>query len=581
MRDTGRHRRVPAHERDFRQFTGAFDRPIAPAPSFAESLRRQVAQPSTEVAGERQPPALVPISTIPDLPLRSGHRTRRIGFSILEIAAAMLLISTLALSAYVINTVGRPAGTGDGTVDRDLPGQLAQGVASPALSAPANTGGRAVNWGGDPGRTQYYGEAAVASESAPLEVPIGDAETTTVGPGLIVDDSWYGWTVRDSGDAFLRVNVETGQQIWSRPYRTWGTIASDGQRIFAFLIDASETPTPVPVAIDMQTGEIAWRGPAMHPFATSIALDPESTTSVPESTPVAGAVAVEAVPGEPEHAYFSMVDEEQGPVVVGDTVYFTDSTATTVALNTADGAERWRDDRSANVAGYADGIWTLTAGTIVANESYLFAMLPDNSIAGLDPATGQEVSRSRQGGFGDSNRIILGMALRGDRLVVLTVSTFLSEDEPGLGLAAVSVLDASTLDVLVTSDFVEGAAADEMMVTETSAIVLTLSEQEVMELVEVDLATGSLSEPFGTGRFVGSVRLSGSGETLIAAMSSGTVLVFSMETHEVVDRYGIQRGQPIALVGGPVPVIDGQPVVIWKGGSNDSVPQAPMATPIP
>ena len=64
-------------------------------------------------------------------------------------------------------------------------------------------------------------------------------------------------------------------------------------------------------------------------------------------------------------------------------------------------------------------------------------------------------------------------------------------------------------------------------------------------------------------------------------MSSGTVLYFSMETHKLLDRHRIQRGQSIALVGGPMPIVDGRPVAIWKVGPNAPVPETPPATPIP
>ncbi len=348
----------------------------------------------------------------------------------------------------------------------------------------------------------------------------------------------------------------------------------DGQRIFAFLIEASDTPTPIPVAIDMATGEIAWRGPALHPFAISVTASNEGTFYLDGGTP-SPAIETYAI---------DLTLEEHGPVVAGDMVYFTDGKATTVALGTADGVERWRDDRSDDfpaVFGYTAEITFPRTGTIVANELYVFVLLPDSSIVSLDPATGREIARSFRGGFVDSTRNILGMSLRGDRLVVLTFSAFGSGDGARFGKAAVSMLDAGSLDVRVTSDFLEGAAGSEMVVTDTSAVLLTIGEQEVPELVEIDLATGSPSEPFGTGFLVGMVRLSGAGDTLIAAMSSGTVLYFSMETHVLLDRHSIQRGQPIALVGGPMPIVDARPVAVSKAGPNAPVPETPPPTPLP
>lgn len=563
----------PTDDRDFRQFARAFDQPMAPSASFADTLRRQAITSAPPAIARAQVMTTPRVASNADTVRFENRKPYRIGLSILEIAASLLLISALTLSAFVIYSVGRPTGS-----DPETSGRLSQAIGSPATSQPVHT----TNWGGDEGRSQYYGAAPIDTDETPNDLQVGDKDTTTVGSGLIAGDSWYGWTVHDGVDTFLRVNVETGEHIWSQPYRTWGTLASDGERIFAFLIDASETPTPVPVAIDMESGWVAWRGPALHPFATSfpaedlIVLGGDGATPVSGTEPTAGRPPVEG-----EQIFIDLTSEQRGPVIAGDTAYFTDGLAMTVALSTTDGTERWRDDRSATVAGYADEVWVPTAGASVANESHLFVMLPDNSIAGLDPATGQEVSRSRQGGFGDSNRIILGMALRGERLVILTVSTFLSDEEPGLGLAAVSVLDASTLDVLVTSDFVEGAVADEMVVTDTSASFLTLSEQGVPELVEVDLTEGSLSAPFGTGQLASPVRLSGAGDTLVAATSSGTVLYFSMETHELIERHGVAREQPATLVGGPVQVVDGRPIAVWKIGPNDPVPQAPVATPVP
>lgn len=560
----------PTDDRDFRQFARAFDQPMAPSASFADTLRRQAITSAPPATARAQ------VTTTPRVASNAGtvrfenRKPYRIGLSILEIAAALLLISALTLSAFVIYSVGRPTGS-----DPETSGRLSQAIGSPATSQPVHS----TNWGGDEGRSQYYGVAPIDTGETPNDLQVGDKDTTTVGPGLIAGDSWYGWTVRDSGDAFLRVNVETGEQIWSQPYRTWGTLASDGERIFAFLIDASETPTPVPAAIDMQTGEIAWRGPALHPFATSFPAEDLIVLEGDGATPAAGAPSVEG-----ERIFIDLTSEQRGAVIAGDTVYFTDGLATTVALDAAGGSERWRDDRSdqfPTVFGYGEEIQTPMAGTVVANDRYVLVMLPDASIVSLDPATGEERGRSYTGGFTDSNRIILGMSLRGDRLVVPTVSSFVFEDEGALGNSAVTVLDAGSLDVLVTSDLIEGPAGFEFVVTDTAAFLLTLNEQDVPELVEIDLATGSLSEPFGTGQLVSPVRLSGAGDTLVAAMSSGTVLYFSMETHELIERHGVARQQPATLVGGPVQVVDGRPVAVWKIGPNDPVPQAPVATPVP
>jgi outer membrane protein assembly factor BamB len=563
--------RDPTDERDFLQFARAFDHPIAPAPSFAEALRRQVAQSAAPATVDPQPAHAPLIAGRSAAVTLADRRPRRIGFSILEIAAALLLISALALSAYVINAVGRPSTSID-----TLDGQSAQlGSAATPQSLDFSAG---ANWGGDEGRSQYYGDASVDTAAAPIDIRIGDAETTTVGPGLVVGDSWYGWTVRAGADAFLRVNVTTGETVWERDYRTWGTLASDGQRLFAFLIDDSATPTPVPVAIDMQTGGIAWRGAALHPFATQVEFENEANAVFNLGGP----------PTELETYYVDLTSEDHGPVVIGDTVYFTDGMATTVALNTSDGSERWRYDRSANFAGYSDKIGTPAVGTIVANERYLFVMLPDWSIVSLDPNTGRELGRSFRGGFVVSTRHVVGMNLLGDRLIVFTASSFVDTnssivvpDGPGGLFGAVSVLDARTLDVLVTSDFIEGGIIHEAVVTSTSAFVLSYSERGERELVEVDLVTGALSEPFGTGLLGRSVRLSGSGDTLVAAVPSGSVHVFSMETHELLDQHGLGLTESPTLVGGPVPVVDGRPVVIWKAGPNDPVPQMPEATPIP
>lgn len=572
MSRISRNHRDPAYERDFRQLAGALDRPIAPAPEFAESLRRQIAGSEPTSTPKHRPATTMVIARESPVLMLADRRRRHIGFSILEIAAALLLISALALSAYIINinAVGGPTGPDAG----NGPGQLSRAIASPVRDASTERMTAGINWGGDKGRSQYYGSDAIDPSKPPVDLQIGDERTTTVGPGLFVGDSWYGWTVRAGADAFLRVNVATGETVWEQEYRTWGTLGSNGQRIFAFLIDASDTPTPVPVAISMTTGEIAWRGPALHPFAISITASNEGTFYLDGGTP----------PPAIETYAIDLTREEHGPVVAGETVYFTDGKATTVALGIDDGAERWRDDRSDDFPadfGYVDEITFPRTGTIVANERYVFVRLPDNSIVSLDPATGREIARSFRGGFVDSTRSILGMSLRGDRLVVLTISSFVSSDGSTVGNAAISVLDAGSLEVLVTSDFVEGGAGFDMVVTDSSAFLLTIGEQDVWELIEVDLTTGSLSEPFGTGLLVESIRLSGTGDTLIAAMSSGTVLYFSMETHELLDRHRVQRGQTIALVGGPMPIEDGRPIAVWKVGPNAPVPETPPATPIP
>ncbi|HEV2065889.1 MAG TPA: hypothetical protein VGR08_03565 [Thermomicrobiales bacterium] len=115
----------PAGDQDFRQFASAFDRPLASAPSFAAALKRQVTQPATAVP-TALPSKSGPLTAARPVHISSVERSRRrIGFTVLEIAAALLLISTLAASAYVINSVGRPIGPDGG----NGPGRLAQGIA--------------------------------------------------------------------------------------------------------------------------------------------------------------------------------------------------------------------------------------------------------------------------------------------------------------------------------------------------------------------------------------------------------------------------------------------------------------------
>lgn len=549
MSETHRDRSDPTDDRDFQQFTGAFDRPIAPAPSFAESLRQQVTQSSAAASVDHQPLSTELIAGGSPVVTLMDRRPRRIGFSILEIAAALLLISAVALSAYAINTVGRPIGSEDG----DNTSRLAQGAASPTIGRPAETGSTEINWGGDSGRTWYFGDAEIDTSTPPLDVRVGDFDTRTVGPGLVVGDSWYGWTFRAGADAFLRVNVATGETVWEREYRGWGTLASDGQRIFAFLIDASDTPTPIPVAIDMTTGEIAWRGPAMHPFATQF--------------------------GEGnDRGYLNMVWELNGPVMVGDTVFFPDGAGTTVALKAQDGSERWRYDRSAEFAGFAKDVPFPSGGTIVANDRYLFVTLPDGSIARLDPG-GQELDRLLRGGSTVSDRHLTGMILRGDSLIVTTASSWVRSGSHGERFAALSVLDADTLEIRATTDITETSFSRGMVATDTAAFVYAQPESGGMQLYEIDLMTGEISEGFGGAPLAGFVQLSGAGDTLIATTSTGAVFYFSMETHELLASYRIEEPGQITLVGGPVQIADGQPILVWKEGDNNPAPQAPVATP--
>lgn len=558
MSETYRDRSEPTDDRDFQQFARAFDRPVAPAPSFAESLRQQVIQSSAAAISDRQ---------IINAPLTAGEsrvvtlaerRPHRVGFSILEIAAALLLISAVALSAYAINTVGRPIGPDGG----NGPGRLSQRIASPAADL------QAINWGGDSGRTWYFGDAEIGTSTPPLDVRVDDFDTRTVGPGLVVGDSWYGWTFRAGADVFLRVDVQTGQQVWERVYRTWGTLASDGQRIFAFLIDDSDTPTPIPVAIDMTTGEIAWRGPALHPFATQVTFENEANA----------VFNLDGPPIEVETYYIDMTSEEQGPVVVGETVYFADGAGTTIALDTNDGSERWRYDRSADFAGYSGDIEPPSGGTIVANDEYLFVILPDRSIARLAPATGREIDHLVTVDPYFRDRHMTGLSLRGDSLIATTASSFVGS---GSQFAALLVMDAETFEVTASTDITELSFARSLVVTDTSAYIRAEDETGGMKLYEVSLATGQMSEGFGGDLPTGEVRLSGVGDTLIATASTGTVFYFSMESPELIESYRVTEPGPVTLAGGPVQVVDGHPIVIWKAGPNDPVPQMPEATPTP
>lgn len=541
MSEISRYRSDPSDDRDFQQFAGVFDRPIAPAPTFAESLRRQVAQSPAPARADRQPANARLVATGAAVTTFVDRRPRRIGFSILEIAAALLLVSALALSAYLINAVGRPIDPADG----DDTSRLAHGAASPVDDGSAAD----VNWGGDPGRSWYFGDAEIDASVPPLDVELGASGLGVVGRGLIVGDSWYGWTLRNHAYQFRRVDLQTNQPVWTRDYRTWGTwgtLASDGQRIFTSFIEEEEGAfTRVPVAIDMRTGDIVWQGP---PFA------PRSPPDEPVSNE--------------QYRYVPVTPE--GPLVLGETVFIADGTGTTMALNARTGEEIWRyqpatsPDQASIVP---DG------GLIVGDQQAMFVTLPDESIAKLDPASGRAIQvLDIPAEFGSGQVQQLDMQLSGDSLVVSYRAWSRSAES-----THALVFDARDLSLHHDVEEVFGPG----VLSGSSLFIFGNIDGGAWQVYELNIVTGDLSEGFGGGRFLGFVQLSASGDTLIALTSTGSVFYFSMETHELVESYRIERSAQFTPVGGPAHVVDGQPIVVWLSGDNSLPYEVPVATPAP
>lgn len=350
MSEISRYRSDPSDDRDFQQFAGAFDRPIAPAPTFAESLRRQADQSPAPARADRQPANARLVATGAAVTTFVDRRPRRIGFSILEIAAALLLVSALALSAYIINAVGRPFDP-ENIVTSDQRSQRAGFAATPDLAGDAHLGGAS-------GDTWYYPDAALDA---------GSFESTK-----IIDDARY--------------SIRSMQVVGNLVIQV-GTFSEN---------DYGDPVNSMMWTTDLESGEIVWTSDSDH-FMPSIAIQGDTiyaVQTVPDGESVmATLVALSLETGERRFGGIQLPviesSEDLGPIVVDDLVIVADSLGTTVAVDAIDGTVAWQTEgERGDTPSPSRERPGASGGSIIADDSAVYVVTGANRVRTLDPATG-------------------------------------------------------------------------------------------------------------------------------------------------------------------------------------------------
>jgi outer membrane protein assembly factor BamB len=354
----------------FDQFTGPFDRPIAPSPAFTERLRHAVHQragSASSTVDDVIMPRLATAAPARSLPPRQIHpesqRSRwsgRIAAAILVLVLASLAISLARLQAPS-ETAPRETTVGDGGGQTITTLPLADG-----------------NWGGGTGHTWAY----TLPESALGDVSItqgGETSSFTSAQSIVSNGSLIvSSRPQPDGSFVLGAFTLTGNPRWQVPIGAMPGMAIDNDRLYIIQTSYTATDNPRPLtAISLATGEVLWTGPEL------------------------------ASTGKPTFGW--------SPIVANGVVYVANLKGGAYALDAVTGKLLWEapiaDDAVPN---RADGSSvTQEGGSIALGKDGLFVAGWTNTIRNLDPATGKVLATITL----DPGMTNLDLALRDSTLI--------------------------------------------------------------------------------------------------------------------------------------------------------------------
>lgn len=451
-------------------------------------------------------------------------------------AFAWLMIAALAgASIYGAIPFLRENGPTDPTMTAFQAGNATPGAANDTA---------VVDYGGDADRTWHLGEVEPAT-GAPDVMGTG-TEGQVIGSPLIVSDSLFYASVDGEGLHYHRYDLDLAEIVWDSDSAIVGSAASDGDRLFGFVMrnPGTDASPPVPVAISIATGELVWEGPPL----------------------VLGSDASAA-----------------GPVLLGDIVYFSDALGNTVALDAASGAVAWQYPNTfAPRVTYGEA--DVMAGDppdadMVATERGVFVERPSTTIVKLDPETGAElVSVNLIDDFGADIQQV-GMQATADRLVISAARSekmSLGADAPlPYRPTSILVFDTDSLGLVAKSGMPE--IAGNMVLTDDAILLAGRTDLTAsVGLYRIDQVSGDIGDPihvFEAGP-TGRSGLSASGRTVMMVdhgnqvtfidPTSGATLASAMIDGDRGDLYS----SPFQLWGErPVAVTSTGSVVIF-GGNN-------------
>lgn len=321
-------------DRDFDQFRH-FDRPVSPSTATLSTLRHRLVSTSetraitasSQVGSESSSSAAAPFASWSDAVYRRRMRPWHVAAAIL---AFLLAASTLVIS-----------------LQPEEPARLA--------FQPEPTAERDVNPAGTIGRTWQVGDqnpivgSPVWSRFSPTTM---DQFNNVIVDGSIVVRAY---AAEGQSSSLVRLNLSTGEVYWGRSLIPSGIHAANDDYLFAFWrpdIDRSQESQLI--AIDIETGDIAWRGPTL---ADRYSAD--------------GTVAV----------------------VDGDTVYALDFLGNVVSVDAATGEVNWQfpeqfREPTASEAGQEGGLFLPPRLTL--SPDAVFIVRPSQSLVKIDRATGKQ-----------------------------------------------------------------------------------------------------------------------------------------------------------------------------------------------
>lgn len=342
------------NEQDFAQFTGRFDQAVSPSSLFAATLRRKVNLGSSLNAPAFQRTTVQAFSDrtphFSHEPKVAKQRARWIGLRMLEIAAAILLISTVAFSAYVVYTIGGPANV------NDLATSSRQG-AQPEAGALEASDKRHLS--GASGENWYYPALpfeAITFETAQItDDPRFNAHSVRVVGNRIVQVGTF--TESDYGDAVISTmwatDVETGDVVWTANADNISpNIAVLGDTIYAVqTLQRDKSLIATLIAHSLNTGERRFGGIQLPVIESG---------------------------------------EDIGPIAVGDVVFVADSLGTVIAVDATKGTVAWQTEGDRGATAPPSRTTTgATGGSLVADSTSVYVVTGAGRVRKLDQETGE------------------------------------------------------------------------------------------------------------------------------------------------------------------------------------------------
>lgn len=508
-------------DRDFEQFSGRFDAPVMPSAAFAASLKARVAQaPIGDVSETAQATTRLPVDAA-SIPARTepaideSWRAPR-WMRTVEAAVATLIVLSLVTASVAFR---QPAALWD-----------------LAFQPEVVPGPTEFNYGGDAGRTWVLGDVDPEMGGFRQEPTIDLGGGQFGGPDLariLIDNSYFFTVSGIEEDEFVRYDLDSSERLWTAPVYLSGSLASDGKRVFGMRSDHMiTTDSATLVAIDFETGEIAWEGPELANrimYSSSIALS-------------------------------------------GDAIFVTDYLGNVVAVNKADGDLLWQYPETFAVPAadedFISGSQVYTSPEIATNDTAVFVNRPSRAILKLDRETGIELGSINLVDQYGADIITSLVQVRDQQLAITAIQAPRSEDLEAIRdfmPSSILLFDAQTLELQARTgrfDFRGNA----VMTSDAMYVPLAASVEDDASLYRLDLATGKLGEPIEGVSDRWDMTLSASGNVLMATGDPSTIVFYDLTTGELL--YSVELGitNMETPFDQPIQMWNSNPIVITRLG---------------